>query len=166
VDGDTALLGASWDDHNGYNTGSAYVFTHAGGVWTQQAKLSPAGGDNHGDRFGYSVALHADSAVIGAPIDGYNTGSAYLFTRSGGDWIEQDKLLEADGDLRDKFGYSVAVEGDVALVGAPWDSAGSAYVFRLIEDQDVPAVGGIGIVLLLLAVLGTGVYFMRRRAAG
>jgi hypothetical protein len=170
VDGDTALIGAANDNHNGYNTGSAYVFTHAGGVWTQQAKLSPAGGDNHGDVFGASVALHADSAVIGAPYDSDNggtSGSAYLFTRSGGDWIEQDKLLAADSGPTDRFGWSVAVEGDVALVGAPGDvPPGSAYVFRLIEDQDVPAVGGIGIVLLLLTVLGTGVYFLQRRAKG
>jgi hypothetical protein len=166
LDGDKALIGAGGDDHNGYDTGSAYVFTRNGDVWTQQAKISAADGDN-GDLFGRSVALHVDTAVIGAWQDqdnGFRSGSAYVFTRSGSDWIEQVKLLAADGGVWDQFGYSVAVDGDIALIGAPGnDDNGSAYVFRLIPDQDVPAAGSIGIVLLLLAVLGTGVYFSRRR---
>ena len=64
----------------------------------------------------------------------------------------------------------MAVDGDTLLIGSHRDddngsSSGSAYVFRLSKDDggDVPAVSGIGTVLFLLTILGTGVYFVRRR---
>ena len=84
---------------------------------------------------------------------------------------QEAKLLASDGAPYDLFGESVALDGDTAIIGAwrdddnGWDS-GSAYVFRLIPDEDVPATTVVGLALLLLAVLGTGVYFMPRRATG
>ena len=62
-------------------------------------------------------------------------GSAYVFTRSGTTWTQQAKLTASDGAADDYFGYSVALSGDTALVGAYWDDVGanydqgSAYVF-------------------------------------
>jgi hypothetical protein len=83
---------------------------------------------------------------------------------------QEAKLLSADGAEGDEFGASVVLDGDTALIGAPGDDdygnfSGAAYVFRLYDD-DVPTVGGFGLVLLLMAVLGTGVYFMRGQATG
>ncbi len=66
LSGDTALVGAYFDDNaGGTNAGSAYVFTRTGGVWTQQAKLT-ASDAAVGDIFGVSVALSGDTAVVGA----------------------------------------------------------------------------------------------------
>ncbi|WP_276258273.1 FG-GAP repeat protein [Haloglomus litoreum] len=139
VDGDTALAGAWGDeDPNGSGAGSAYVFTRSGSTWSQQAKLLPTDGDAQ-DRFGWSVALSGDTALVGAYQDedpnGSNSGSAYVFTRSGTTWSQQAKLLPTDGDDSDRFGYTVALDGDTAVVGAYLDEdpngggAGSAYVF-------------------------------------
>jgi cysteine-rich repeat protein len=136
VDGDTALVGASEDSDNGYLSGSAYVFTRAGGVWTQQAKLLPADG-GIGDYFGASVALDGDTAVVGAYGDAYNgtlSGSAYAFRRVGGIWMEESKLLPADGEAFEYFGVGVALDGDTTIIRAPGDDgngpeSGSAYVF-------------------------------------
>jgi hypothetical protein len=169
LDGDTALIGAHEDDDNGWDSGSAYVFTRTAGVWTEQAKLLPSDGAAE-DLFGVSVALDGDTALIGAHEDHhFDPGSAYVFTRTAGVWTEQAKLLPSDGVNSDRFGIAVALDGDTALVGADYDddngtNSGSAYVFRLYDD-DVPATNAIGLVLLLMVVLGSGVYFMRWRAS-
>jgi hypothetical protein len=139
LDGDTALVGAPEDDigANG-NQGSAYVFARSGTTWSGQAQLIAADGAAE-DYFGYSVALAGDTALVGAPYDrvGGNAaqGSAYVFARSGSSWTQQQQLTAADGAAEDNFGYSVALAGDTALVGAPYDrvggnaAQGSACVF-------------------------------------
>ena len=139
VSGDTAVVGAVGEDDGGQTTnGAAYVFTRTGGVWTQQAKLLAADkADN--DQFGYSVALSGDTAVVGANLedDGMtgNNGAAYVFTRTGGVWTQQQKLLAADRSAGDQLGVSVALSGDTAVVGAngeddgPSNNNGAAYVF-------------------------------------
>jgi len=137
VSGDTALIGAHWDDDGGSSAGSAYVFVRSGAVWTQQAKLTAADAAQY-DYFGCSVAVSGDTAVIGAygaDYGGSSAGSAYVFVRSGGVWTQQAKLTAADAAAGDYFGYSVAVSGDTAVIGAYYDDhggktdAGSAYVF-------------------------------------
>jgi hypothetical protein len=136
ISGDTAIVGAHNDDTaGGTNAGSAYIFTRNSGVWTQQQKLTASDGAAN-DQFGISVSISGDTAIVGAYFDvttgGTNTGSAYVFTRSGTVWIEQQKLTASDGDDIDQFGISVALSGDTAIVGA-WaaggSDAGSAYVF-------------------------------------
>jgi hypothetical protein len=136
VDGDTAVIGARLDDDNGAASGSAYVFIRSGTTWAQQAKLA-AGDAAALDRFGLPVAVDVDTAVIGAHLDndnGGNSGSAYVFTRSGTTWTQQQKLTASDGVASDFFGISVAMEADTAVIGASGDddngsSSGSAYVF-------------------------------------
>jgi hypothetical protein len=138
LDGDTALVGAYTDDVGAISDqGSAYVFTHSGSTWTQQAELT-AGNGAMGDRFGYSVALDGNTALVGAYTDdlGANSdqGSAYVFTCSGDTWTQEAKLTAGDGAAGDRFGSSVALDGDTALVGAIYDDVsssnqGSAYVF-------------------------------------
>ncbi|MEY3230158.1 MAG: hypothetical protein RL689_245, partial [Planctomycetota bacterium] len=139
ISGDTALVGASLDDIGaGVDQGSAYVFTRSGTSWTQQAKLVASDG-SAGDRFGVSVGLVDDTAVIGASLDdvGANAdqGSAYVFTRSGTSWTQQAQLNVPGGATQDRFGGSVGLSGDTAIVGAKADtvgpsaSRGSASVF-------------------------------------
>ena len=128
--GDTAVIGAFFDDDKGTNSGSAYVFTRSvDGTWTQQTKLTADDGAA-ADFFGESVSVNGDTAVIGATYIANSVGSAYVFTRSGDTWMQQAKLIASDGAEDDYFGYSVSLYGDTAVIGAPGDdSKGSAYVF-------------------------------------
>lgn len=141
LDGDTAIVGAPFDDEKGTDSGSAYVFVrNAGmGVWAQQAKLTASDGAA-GDNFGVSAALSGDTAIVGAWGNdvGANAdqGSAYVFVRIAGVWTDQQKLIAADGAAFDQFGSSIALDGYTSLIGAPYDDdlgthAGSAYVFVL-----------------------------------
>lgn len=137
LDGDTALVGADGDDTTSLpnpGIGKAYVFLRGGGSWSQQAKLvAPDGAEN--DKFGGSVALLADTALVGARGDDNNTGSAYLFERSAGSWSAQLKLMAGVGASDDYFGCSVALDMDMALIGAYGTTlashlnVGRAYVF-------------------------------------
>ena len=136
---DTAIIGAPDDDvgANGYQ-GSAYVFVRTGTTWSQQAQLTASDGAA-GDEFGYSVAISGDTAIVGACLDDVGTnmdkGSAYVFVRTGTIWSQQAQLTASDGAAGDEFGYSVAISGDTAIIGAPDDDVGangyqgSAYVF-------------------------------------
>ena len=151
LDGDTAVIGAYQDDHTddgGHtigNAGSAYVFTKVSGVWSQKAKLIASDGAAN-DEFGISVAVNSDTVVVGAYQDddnGNQSGSAYAFTKLEGGWndaTETAKLTASDAATGDQFGYSVAVDGDTVVIGAPYndyndddgdtdDDEGSAYVF-------------------------------------
>jgi len=136
-DGNTALVGAPYDATPAANqVGSAYVFVRSGTTWNQQAKLTANDGDAF-DSFGSSVAVSADTAVVGTPDDetptAFQVGSAYVFVRSGLAWSQQAKLVSSDSASFDCFGSSVAVSGDTVLVGTPKVppslAVGSAYVY-------------------------------------
>lgn len=136
LSGDTAVVGALLA--NDGSDGGAYVFVRSAGVWTQQQKLTAADAADS-DEFGLAVAIAGDTIVVGAARDdsslGTDAGAAYVFTRAGVAWSQQQKLLAADGADGDRFGSAVAVAGDTTLVGAFWDdtsagsNAGSAYAF-------------------------------------
>ena len=103
---------------------------------TEQAKLTASDAESEDD-FGRSVSISGDTAIIGSPFDddgGSNSGSAYVFVRSGTTWTEQAKLTASDGASGDQFGFSVSISGDTAIIGATKDDgarpdSGSAYVF-------------------------------------
>jgi hypothetical protein len=134
LDGDTALVGA-------YLNNSTYVFVRSGTTWSQQAKLLANDGEA-GDNFGLSVSLNEETALIGANGDnvfGLTSGSAYVFVRSGTTWSQEAKLLASDGSEGDRFGYSVSLDGDTAVVGAFNDgeqgtTSGSVYIFERSES--------------------------------
>ena len=135
--GDTVLIGATDDTHSNITrAGSAYVFVRSGPTWSQQAKLTASDPGAY-DRFGYAVALDGDTALVGAHQDndsGADSGSAYVFVRSGTTWSQQAKLTASDAATGDFFGHAVALSGDTALIGAyRADSGGTdrgvAYVF-------------------------------------
>jgi hypothetical protein len=145
VSGDTAIIGAPFDDHSSFNDihGSAYVFTRTGGVWSEQAKLIASDPDRE-DRFGWSVAISGDTAIVGAELGddaGDNSGSAYVFTRSGDTWSEQTKLAPSDAATGDRFGISVSIVDNLAAIGAfrndgdgTVPNAGSVYLFTRSGD--------------------------------
>ena len=137
ISGDYAVVGVWYDDDNGVASGSAYVFKRSGTSWQQEAKLLPSDGAA-GDNFGISVTISGDYVVVGAVLDGDNgnqSGSAYVFKRSGTSWTQEAKLLPSDGAANDRFGHSVSISGDYAVVGAfldddNGDGSGSAYLFK------------------------------------
>jgi predicted amidohydrolase len=139
VSGDTVIVGAPVADTvGGVDAGAAYAFVRSGTTWTEQQKLLPPDGRANLD-FGFAASLSGDTVVIGAPSDdtlaGINTGSAYVFVRSGTTWAAQEKLLAPDAAEGDDFGFAVSASGDTVAVGAfAADTAttvdgGSAYVF-------------------------------------
>jgi trimeric autotransporter adhesin len=184
VSGDTVAVGANHESSStlGINTtpnegagssGAVYVFTRNAGVWSQQAYVKPSavGTTQVGDNFGNAVALSGDTLVVGADGEDSSTtginstpnelaaiaGAAYAFTRSAGVWSQQAYLKPAavgTSQAGDQFGWSVAVSGDIVVVGAyledsstlgvnsaPTEGAadsGAAYVFT------VPGSGTVG----------------------
>ncbi|GEM_PF-1531245 len=143
LSGDYALVGAGWDDDKGRESGSAYIFRrNADGSWTQQAKLTANDGAAN-DYFGTSVSISGDYALVGTAHDddkGDGSGSVYIFRRNAdGSWTQQAKLTASDGAAGDRFGCSVSLSGDYALVGAyadddKGDGSGSVYIFRRNAD--------------------------------
>lgn len=142
LSGDTALIGSPFDNDSGGDSGSAYVFVHNGPTWSQQAKLT-ADDATESENFGISVAVSGNIALVAAPLDDdaciddrhCESGSAYIFVRSGNTWSQEAKLTAGNPLQGDGFGHSVAVNGDTALIGAyrsVWPNSqddGSAYVF-------------------------------------
>jgi hypothetical protein len=139
-EGNTLVVGAlNKNNGNNFFQGAAYVFTRpgAGGAFTQQAKLTASDGV-FADFFGYSVAVSGDSVIVGATsLAGQpnSKGKAYIFTRSGSAWAQQQILQASDGTNGDAFGFAVGISGDTSVVGARLDDVGavadqgSAYVF-------------------------------------
>jgi len=136
ISGDTAVVGAHYEDTGGTSAGAAYVFTRSGTTWTQQQKIQ-ATDKQAGDFFGYSVAIDGDTAVVGAQAEetgATDAGSVYIFTRSGTTWTQQQKIVASDLQAWDQFGNSVSIDGDTVVVGANGEdtggaNAGAAYVF-------------------------------------
>jgi len=138
--GNTAIVGAMFEDTGGSSAGAAYIFTRSGTTWTQQVKIQ-ASDKQASDNFGVSVAISDDgnTAIVGAYTEdtgGTNAGAAYIFTRSGTTWTQQAKIQASDKQASDFFGHSVAISsnGNTALVGAyndhtGSDRTGSAYIF-------------------------------------
>ena len=155
IDGDYIVVGSEFDDVDGANgmqsnAGSAYAFARGGGdVWTEEAQLT-ASDYGQSENFGWSVGVSGEYAVVGAykndtDADGLNSspdaGAAYFFERGGGTWPQVKKVVSSDRANIDFFGYSVAIDGDLALIGAyrqnfadsgsaMFSDAGAAYVIE------------------------------------
>jgi len=130
IDNDRAVVGASRDDDNGSESGSAYIFERdATGTWIEKQKLllTAVGGF----AFGHSSSISGNSVIIS------NRGNtAFIFERDAtGTWIEKQTLVPSDAVGVDGFGQSVSMSGNKAVVGAYLDDdngnfSGSAYIFE------------------------------------
>jgi antibiotic biosynthesis monooxygenase (ABM) superfamily enzyme len=123
------------------NTGAAWVYTRSNGVWTQQGNKLVGSGAVGDARQGASVALSDDgnTAIVGGPVDNWNTGAAWVFTRSNGVWTQQrSKLVGAGAVGNAAQGFSVALsdDGNTAIVGGAFDNVntGAAWVFTRSDD--------------------------------
>jgi hypothetical protein len=147
ISGDVIVVGAIYKDNAADNDGAALVFERdQGGAnqWQEVALLAaPSGAAD--DYFGYDVAVSGDVIVVGAVYRddaGTSSGAAYVFQRDQGGtdhWGLVKTLLSSDLQAGDNFGRSVAISGDVIVVGAhsedggagdPYANAGAAYVFQ------------------------------------
>jgi hypothetical protein len=132
--GNTAIVGGYFDN----KAGAAWVWTRSGGIWTQQGNKLVAADAVGSAHQGYSVSLSGDgnTAIIGGNYDNYSNGgpgAAWIWTRSGGVWTKQAKLVGSGAVGNAKQGASVALSGDgnTALVGGSADNnyAGAAWVW-------------------------------------
>ena len=123
-----------------------------GGVWVETQRLS-ASDAIAGDNFGQSVSISGNKIIVGLLGNNGVTmamGAAYLFEKAGGIWVEQQKLLASDAVYGDRFGSSVSISDDKAIIGAYGNDdggsqSGSAYIFELISGDWEEAEKDIGI---------------------
>jgi hypothetical protein len=179
-DGSYAIVGAYSEDTGGTDAGAAYIFSRSGSTWTQQQKIQSSDAQAS-DYFGYAVALNSNGtyAIIGAhqedggvgdPLS--NAGAAYVFTRSGSTWTQQQKIQSSDIEAFDRFGWSVSINDDATylIVAASYEDtgasdAGAAYIFsrsgstwtqqQKIQASDAEAIDRFG---NSIAINGDGSY--------
>lgn len=180
ISGENAIVGAPYEDYGPgdpvLNAGAAYIFRRdqgGTGNWGQVEKLAAPDAETS-DTFGYSVAIHGDTAIVGAPFEdggpgaeeSVNSGAAYMFKNiSGFGWIYIKTIRPGNSQGGDQFGISVAISGDLVIVGAqeedggsgdPLTGAGTAYIFQ----RDLGGADGWGEVEQLVASdAGAGDYF-------
>lgn len=149
LSGDTIVVGASYESSNasGVNgdesdnslsrAGAAYVFVRQGTTWNRDAYLKASVPGAH-DFFGHSVALADDTVLVGACFEdssatGVNgndaddsaakAGAVYVFVRTGTGWAQEAYLKASNTEADDRFGFAVALAGDRAVIGAPYEDS-------------------------------------------
>lgn len=141
ISGTTALVGNQVGQ-------VAYVYSVLDSSWTRTSELQ----HDSFTRFGSSVALDGDIAVVGAEGDGSAPGDAYVFARSGDQWLRQKQLRASDESLigAARYGAAVAVSGRTIVVGAPNASeptpdpssrlyaSGRIYIYTMPADESEP----------------------------
>ncbi len=136
-----ALVGAAMDDEGGYNSGSAYVFDLATGQELRRITL-PVSADH--DWFGFSVALSGTKGLISARNEdehATNSGAAYVFDVTTGQQLL--RLTASDAGQQDRFGESVAIDGNLGIVGTDIYEE-TAYVFDMTTGQELFKLTGSG----------------------
>lgn len=142
-DGSTLLIGAWGDDGNSItDSGSVYVYNRTATTWTESQVLVSPNSETSG-RFGHACAVSADATriVVGALNENVTTytdaGTAYIFVKSAGTWVFEQKLVNSNSEAWSGFGYSCSISGNGSrvVIGAYYKTvsgqygAGSAYVF-------------------------------------
>jgi hypothetical protein len=149
VDGTTVAIAATREPGTVLTfPGQVFIFVRDQGHWRRQAVIDwPPDASTSGTGFGASLALSGDTLLIGAPRNSVaagfrlDTGAVYVYQRRGENWEPAGQLLSYEIEFGDRFGHSVALLGDRAIVGAPGDdhdnitdpgktNAGAAYVFE------------------------------------
>jgi hypothetical protein len=123
------------------NSGAVYLFKSDGNTWVPSDTLSKltAGVPADVDKFGWSVAIDGDQIAVGAPFrneGNLESGAVYLFRYDGSTWVpdgSQEKLTASSPKGYEWFGFSVALDGNKLVVGAP--GTGSVYVFERQQDS-------------------------------
>ena len=127
ADGKTLLIGAIDADEA---RGAVYVFKYDD-TWQQAARLT-ASDASPGDQFGTSIAVDGNVVLIGAQGRSESTGAVYVFSKNPDGTFSETGMLPVEGiNPEDGFGYVVAIEDNIAVVGSPsqTEGMGAAHVF-------------------------------------
>ncbi len=132
LDFDTLVVGAQGEDNG---SGAVYVFVESGGTWNFQQKLTSDVRSND-EAFGWSVDVHGDLLVVGAPDNtdnGNDAGAIYIFTRIDDTWTLTEKVYASNAGISDRFGQAVGVRGTTVVAVAPNEdttigNSGALYV--------------------------------------
>ncbi len=134
LEGDIAVVGAKFKDTAaGHQAGAAYVYVRSPAGWSEVARLTASdGAADH--EFGRATAINGDTVVVGSPQLFAGFGAAYVYSRGEGGpdaWVETARLAASDRGSEDRFGYSVAIDGNTIAVGSPqpFSANGAVYVF-------------------------------------
>lgn len=134
-DGTTLAVGGT---DTGITNGEAYIYIRTSGTWSWQATLTASDAPKPTFGIGISISDDGNNVIVGCPKESTtNYGSAYIFTRSGSTWTEQQKIVAGDQVTNDYFGTSVSMsaDGTKVAVGAPQGGLqasttyGKAYIF-------------------------------------
>jgi len=135
ISGNFAIVGAPSEYENDIKCGAAYIYHFNGTSWVRHTKLiasDPAGYAYFGNSV-YISGNHAIVGAVGADNYGYQSGVAYIFHYNGAQWNEKIKIFPSDPSESDRFGASVCISGDFAIIGAENDGetdSGAAYIFQ------------------------------------
>jgi hypothetical protein len=140
LENDRILIGAYTTRLNGNsNVGAAYIFDLVAGVWTQSAKLFDSAGVTS-DYFGWSASLSNNTVLIGVTGDddiASDSGAVYVYDLSGGIWTETIKLTAPDSIINSRFGTSLKLDGNSAIIASrqssdlPGEFSVSSYIYEL-----------------------------------
>jgi outer membrane protein assembly factor BamB len=138
-----AIVGAyNEGDSSGTGSGKAYIFNVTTGQLLWTLNNPNAYSTSTDDNFGRYVSISGNYAIVGAyqedDVGGGSSGKAYIFNVTTGQllWTLNDPNAYSTS-AADYFGYSVAISGNYAIVGASSEddasglSSGKAYIFAL-----------------------------------
>jgi hypothetical protein len=129
VDGDWAIVGSRCE---------AYIFHFDGIAWVPHSRLRPANYNPYDpSMFGCSVAIDGNTAIVGDWQGEGLTGNAYVYSLQNNEWKQQAKLIPSSALWNDHFGFSVAIDGNIAIIGDPPYSgyAGAAFIFKFDNNK-------------------------------
>lgn len=161
ISGIYAMVGAPNDDNGGNSgQGSVSIYKYNGTAWVLMNKIIDNAAGAAGDKFGFSVSISGNYAMVGAVYDdngsNVNQGSASIYQYDRSNWVLMNKMADATGALNDHFGSSVSISGNYAIVGAPNDDnagnadQGSASIYQyngtnwLVMSKITDATGAAG----------------------
>ena len=125
--------------------GKVFVYENQAGTWTKIHEIQ-ATDVEAGDRFGYDISIDGNNLLISSLNDSHTSptaldaGSVYLFEYNNNSWTQTHKFIANDASDSDKFGYSVSINANQILIGAPSDddngiNTGSVYVYNFSNNQ-------------------------------
>jgi hypothetical protein len=135
MDGELLAAGAPYEYRGGPGIGAVHVFVRRSGSWALDEVITTGSAGSSGERFGYALGISADTLVAGAPLGDAFAGAVWVFRRGLGGWEREAILVSPMAQSGADFGWSVAISGDTAVVGAPEEDSelyneGAAYVFE------------------------------------
>ena len=132
IDGTWLVASALFDDSGARDAGAVYVFSHDGNEWVEHQQLIAPDAERL-DRFGHSIAIEGDLAVVGTPGDddaAVDAGAAYVYRRTDDNWVLDQKIVAVEATPSAAFGSSTAIRDGAIVIGAPGTETGAAYMFR------------------------------------